>query len=73
MFYEVFKSHFICLQIKKKIQEIESGKNHVHFLRGCKQGRETAKAFPLYTIAFRSHCIQWERFCRFSSLVVKGL
>ncbi len=38
------------------------------------QGRETAKAFPLYTMKternfpFRSHCIQWERFCRFSSL-----
>jgi hypothetical protein len=38
------------------------------------QGRETIKAFPLYTvgterkISFRSHCIQRERFNRFSSL-----
>jgi hypothetical protein len=36
------------------------------------QGRETVKAFTLYTMGtvrnfpFRSHCIQWERFCRFS-------
>jgi hypothetical protein len=38
------------------------------------QGRETAKTFPPYTMGternflFRFHCIQWERFYRFSSL-----
>ncbi len=43
-----------------------------------RQGRETAKAFPLYTMGternfpFRSHCIQWERFYRFSSLLIEG-